>query len=311
VRFESQEGAPNPFAPREMPYGGARSYHLGAYVAARSADGTARTLATASAGTNGDTLATLDRHWSSAWLTRLALWARPTGEVFHSACARFSGSDFVAEARLANADRLVASYHQRLAPSGPLARVTAGGELLLDRELLGRIAGNPATLASGDHDRPLAWSAAATLAAGLNRWIAGLYLPHAGALCVQLGLESRVTEHATLVAKADVHTRLGGAGGKVDVFAGYKLRFPRSRSIFTASVDSDAKAKLVFERRLLSNVRFAVSGTVQKAPRVIPGQGPEPGEASKFGFHLKIGTTPSEPLSLSPCLLRNHAIFHR
>lgn len=78
------------------------------------------------------------------------------------------------------------------------------------------------------------------------------------------------------------------------------------------SIDTNQTCKVYFERRLLSNVRFGVHGTVQPAPKVVPGQGPMPQkEPTSWGLHLRIGSIPQEPLNLSPALLRNHVVFHR
>lgn len=104
------------------------------------------------------------------------------------------------------------------------------------------------------------------------------------------------SKHTTVVAAAEYNHLT--AESKTSV--GYRTRFPRSRSSFTASLTSDGGVRGCFERALLSNVRASLS-----LDSVIFAKPPRAGQEVAASVRLSIGPQPRPPLELTPILLRD------
>lgn len=282
-----------------------RTYHIGAYFVRASAEGY-KTVAHASMGlSTAESLATVQSQLTSALTVRGALWARPEGQstIWHSLAAWYKGVDYTAAVHTANLELLHMSYLQRLDTAGLLRGVQVGGELLYDHGCMSLLRQRPEAPV-----RPLSWSLGVASEVGEGyKALAAVWQPNRAKLNGFLGLQRDVTEHSTLVAKYEVKPFDGTSVASL----GYKVRFPRSRSVVQAVLDSDQTVKASFERRLLSNVKFNVAAIIHKAPKVTPGQPPAPGPSSNVGMTLTIGNMPREPLWLSPALLRSHTVLHR
>ncbi len=292
--------------PKE-PADGVRTYHLGAYFVQRdSPKAPPKTVVHAAFGVSAaDSLASVQQQLSRNLTARGAVWARPDGSIWHTAAAWYKGVDFTVAAHTANASLLHLSYLQRLATSEPLRNVQLGGELMYDHSLVGSLLQRPDL---SDRLTPMGWSLGASVGFAESYTALGaVWKPNRAPLEGFVGLQREVTPYSTLVAKYELKPFVGASTTSV----GYKVRFPRSRSVVQCAVDSNQVLKGSFERRLLSNAKLRVNALINKTPKVVPGQPPSPGEGSHVGITLTIGNMPKEPLWLSPALLRAHTVLHR
>lgn len=85
----------------------------------------------------------------------------------------------------------------------------------------------------------------------------------------------------------------------MQAFVGVRARFPRTRSVFTASLTSEGGIRGEFERRLLSNVRASLL--------VDSNMWPAQGRPTDFevALRVQIGSHPKPPLNLTPLLMRH------
>lgn len=300
---------------KSEPAGGARGYSIAARWKQRSSQGL-QTDVVATASTAGHGHAAWQQQWTPQFVTRAALlcndWA--TAGMNQAAHFLFRGSDFAATARVASwlqTPITAVSYNQRVLPAGPLSKLQLGGELIVMPTLLRPIMSTPQLK---QQINPMQWSLGGQFerlcsSGAQERWLGYLHRDRDGSMKVGTGLVSNVTAHTALVAKAEVNMTTRSA----EVLGGYKVTFPRTRSVMQASMDSAGKAKVEFERRLLSNARFKASAFVVQPPAIVPGQGPAPAsDNTRLALSLTIGNPPAPaPLVLSPGMLRNNIAFHR
>ena len=267
-----------------------------------------RLLVTATTATTGisTTTAELKRQTPSMGFDLRSVLHVPMGSSTQaSLAADVRRRDYAVSLKLATTGAVYGAYHQLVGmfPAFDGLRLTAAAEVMVSdlfrSPLTTRDAVFPLRVKGPSADPGLTYAAAIAGTSGDSR--------HSGVLALQqvrMGLPKveaqyvhAASKHTTAVAAVEFNALTSESKASV----GYRTRFPRTRSVFTASMTSDGGIRACFERALLSNVR----GTIALDTTVIPNPPRRPGQEIGASVRLAIGPQPRINLELTPVLLRD------
>jgi hypothetical protein len=269
---------------------------------------TSRLLVTATTSTMDTSTASIDYKRSSASSsleTRAVVHVPVSSSSEGGLCMEYARPDYALSGKFSTAGLVYGAYHQ-LVGTLPLfggLRVTAGAEVMVSDLFKQLLTTHPSifplTQKGPSREPGLSYSAAisSSWAEGLHSAVGAFQQVRMGPPKVEAMYTFKSGKHTDAVAALEYSHLTKESKTSV----GFRARFPRTRSTFTASVTSDGGVRACFERALLSNVR----GSVQLDSIVFPDPEKRRGQEVAASVRLQIGPQPRLNLELTPLLIRD------